>query len=111
MADSKEKVNKEIQLGESAIASKVLLSPWITESSTRDLEMNKYTFRVTNDSTKKQIKKSIEELYKVKVLAVNTISVPRKFRNYGKTPGWISGFKKAVVKLKAGDSIELIKTI
>lgn len=111
MAEAKEKVNKEIVLGESEIASKVLLAPWITEGSTRGLELNNYTFKVTNDATKTQVKKAVQELYKVTVLAVNTITVPRKKVNYGRTPGWRTGFKKAVVKLKAGDSIELIKSV
>ena len=102
---------KEIQLGESQIAAKVLIEPWITESSTKGLEMNKYVFVVSKNATKEQVKKAISELYKVKVLAVNTITIPRQYRNYGKTPGWITGFKKAIVTLKAGDSIELIKSV
>jgi len=111
MTEVKEKVNKDIQLGESAIASSVLLSPWITEGSTRGLEINKYTFKVTKEATKEQVKKAIQELYKVKVLSVNTVSIPRRKRNYGRTPGWISGYKKAIVTLKEGDSIELIKSV
>ena len=111
MEEKKEKEIKEIQLGESKIAAKVLIEPWITESSTRGLEMNKYVFIVSKDATKEQIKKAVSELYKVTVLAVNTVTVPRKKRNYGKTPGWIAGYKKAIVRLKAGDSIELIKSV
>jgi len=111
MADNKEKKNTEVQLGESKIAAKVLLSPWVTEASTRDLEMNKYVFKVAKDADKGQIKKAIEELYKVKVISVNTVNIPRRFRNYGRTPGWIAGFKKAVVKLKQGDNIEVIKAV
>ena len=64
-----------------------------------------------NLKTKEQVKKAISELYKVKVLAVNTTTIPRRKRNYGRTPGWIAGYKKAIVRLKAGDSIELIKSI
>jgi len=109
MAEDKAKENKEIQLGESKIAAKVLIEPWITESSTEGLKMNKYTFKVSVDSTKEQIKRAIQELYKVKVLTVNTMNVSRRFVSYGRTPGWKAGFKKAVVKLKDGDSIELMK--
>ena len=112
MTDKKEtKEVKEIQLGESQVAAKVLIKPWITESSTKGLEMNKYVFVVSKEATKEQVKKAISELYKVKVLTVNTVTIPRKKRNYGKTPGWITGFKKAIVTLKAGDSIELIKSV
>jgi len=109
MADKKEKITKEIQLGESKIASRVLVEPWITEDSTRQLEMNKYFFKVTVDATKEQIKQAVQELYKVTVLTVNTINVHRKKKNYGRTPGYVAGYKKAIVKLKKGDSIELIK--
>jgi len=109
MAEEKKKENKEIQLGESKIAAKVLVEPWITESSTQGLEQNKYTFKVSKDATKAQVKQAIEELYKVKVLTVNTINVSRKFVSYGRTPGWRAGFKKAIIKLKQGDSIELMK--
>lgn len=111
MTEEKKKETKEFQLGESKIAAKVLIEPWITESTTRGLEMNKYAFRVSKDATKEQIKKAISELYKVKVLAVNTITIPRQYRNYGRTPGWVTGFKKAIITLKAGDSIELIKSV
>ena len=109
MAEDKAKENKEIQLGESKIAAKVLIEPWITEGSTRGLEMNMYTFKVSKEATKTQVKKAIQELYKVKVLTVNTLNVQRKFVSYGRTPGWKTGFKKAIVKLKKGDSIELMK--
>ena len=83
MAEEKKKEIKEIQLGESKLAAKVLVEPWITESSTRGLEMNKYVFVVTKDANKEQIKQAISELYKVKVLTVNTVTIPRKKRNYG----------------------------
>ena len=81
MAEEKKKEIKEIQLGESKLAAKVLVEPWITESSTRGLEMNKYVFVVTKSATKEQIKQAISELYKVKVLTVNTVTIPRKKRN------------------------------
>jgi len=88
MADNKPKENKEIQLGESKIAAKVLIEPWITESSTEGLALNKYTFKVSKDANKEQVKRAIQELYKVKVLTVNTMNVSRRFVSYGRTPGW-----------------------
>jgi large subunit ribosomal protein L23 len=89
------------------IASKILIEPWITEASTAMGEMNKYVFKISKKSSKKQIKDSIEKVYGVKVISVNTISIPRKARHQGKTTGWKSGFRKAIVTLKAGDNIDL----
>jgi large subunit ribosomal protein L23 len=91
------------------LASKVLIKPWITEAATALMELNKYVFVVAPKATKKQIVSAIEELYKVKVVAVNTIKIPRKFKNYGRTPGWKSGFKKAILTLKEGDKINLFE--
>ena len=91
------------------LAHKTLIEPWVTESSTAAVQLNKYVFKIASQATKRQVKKSIEDIYKVKVISVNTISIPKKRKNYGKTPGWKSAFKKAVVTLKAGDSIEIFK--
>jgi len=109
MAENDQKINQV--LGESDVAFKVLVEPWITEASTQALELNKYVFKVSQDASKERIKKSVEDLYKVKVISVNTVKIPKKLRNYGKTPGWKSGFKKAIVTLKAGDNIELFKGV
>lgn len=85
----------------------ILIEPWITEATTVAQELNKYVFKVAPDATKRQIKKAVSDLYKVTVMSVNTVKIPKKFRSYGRTPGWKSGFKKAVVTLKKGDSIQL----
>lgn len=95
----------------SVFSYKFLISPWITEASTAAMELNKYIFKVDPKANKSQIKKAIEDLYKVKVISVNTVRISKKFRNYGKTPGWKSGFKKAIVTVKAGDKIELFEGI
>lgn len=86
-----------------------LIEPWVTEAASLAMEQNKYVFKVGLKSSKKEIKNAVEDVYKVKVISVNTIKIPKKFRNYGKTPGWKSEFKKAVVSLKAGDKIELFE--
>lgn len=87
----------------------ILLEPWITEAATAAQELGKYVFRAAPESNKQQIKKAVEEAYNVKVIAVNTINIPKKFRNYGRTPGWKAGFKKAIVTLKKGDSISFFE--
>jgi len=114
-----EKVNKKTEekkkeaesFSGSVFSYKFLLSPWITEASTAATELNKYVFKVDPKADKRQIKKAIEDLYKVTVTAVNTVKISKKFRNYGKTPGWKAGFKKAIVTVKAGDKIELFEGV
>ena len=90
-------------------AHTIIKSPLITEKST-DLtgKYNKYSFAVDGRANKIEIKKAIEELFKVKALKVNTIKMRGKQRRVrfrqGKTPDW----KKTVVTLREGDKIELI---
>ncbi len=92
-----------------SLVKNVLLKPWITEAATLLAEQNKYVFVTAPKATKQEIANEIEDLYKVKVLNVNTIKLPRKLRNYGRTPGWKAGLKKAVVTLKEGDKIDLFE--
>ncbi len=103
MVEKKEKKNMEFS---SDLASRVLIEPWITENTTAMLEVNKYVFKIAPKAGKKEVKKAVENLYKVKVEAVNTINIPRKFKVQGRTQGWKAGFKKAIVTLKKGDKIE-----
>jgi large subunit ribosomal protein L23 len=78
-----------------------------TEKGTRMLPENKYIFWVDKRSNKIQIKKAVEEIHKVQVVSVNTLSVkpkPKRVRyKLGKTASW----KKAMVTLKSGDTIEM----
>ncbi len=78
-----------------------------TEKGTILAEKNKYLFSVRKDANKIQIKKAVEDIYKVKVADVNTQVVPGKLKRVrtqiGKTPDW----KKAVVTLKEGQKINL----
>ena len=80
-------------------AHDVIIAPIITEKSNLDMNEGKYTFRVNKDSSKTEIKKAVEELFNVKVVAVNTVSMPGKEKRMGvhsgKTPDW----KKAIVKI------------
>lgn len=90
-------------------AYKVLVEPWITEEATRIAEFNKYIFKVTKDASKNKIKKTVEAVYGVAVQAVNTINIPRKKRIRGRSVGWKSGYKKAIVTVKEGDKIEFFE--
>lgn len=80
----------------------------ITEKS-NDLKekANTYTFSVDVKANKVQIKKAIEEIFKVKVSSVNTLTVRPKDRRVGRYTGKTNKIKKAIVKLKDGSSIEL----
>ncbi len=103
--DKKEK--KTQVLGKAGFAYRFLIEPWITEKSHLEMEQNKYIFKVRTDAAKNNIKKAIEDFYKVTVLDVHTVTIHPKKRIYGRTKGKKSGFKKAIVTLKEGDKIEL----
>ena len=89
------------------VAFDIILSPVITEKSTNLNALNKLTFKVAKDANKSSIKKSIEKLYKVEVIKVNTIlSKPRVKMVRGKV-GNKTGYKKAIVTLKEGQTIDM----
>jgi large subunit ribosomal protein L23 len=91
----------------SKTAYKVLIEPIITEAATMAAEMNKYVFKVAKDSGKIEIRKAIEELYRVSVVSVRTVNVSGKRRTRGRIEGRKAGIKKAIVTLKKGDSINI----
>lgn len=84
--------------------------PIVTEKATRLMELNQYTFEVTPKATKPEIKAAIEQLFKVKVLAVNTNIPPRKKRRVGRFVGFKSQYKTARVTL-APEGAETIRKI
>jgi len=65
-------------------------------------------FEVNDSANKIEIKKAVEEKYKVNVLQVRTINIHRKKVRRGKTEGFTKGYKKAIVKVKEGQNIEII---
>ena len=85
----------------------VILSPVITEKATRLTEVNQVVFRVTLDATKPAIAKAVEELFKVKVTAVNTIRIKGKPKAFRGKPYQRSDYKKAIVTLREGDQIDI----
>ena len=92
-------------------AVKTLEAPLLSEKATLLSENNKYVFRVKKNATKNLIKKAIEGVYSVKVLKVNIIHKPSKKRRLGKSEGFKSGFKKAVVTIKKGDKINIFEGV
>ena len=85
----------------------VILSPVITEKSTRLSEANQVVFKVARDATKPQIKKAVETLFKVKVKSVNTINTKGKVKAWRGKRYEKSDVKKAVVTLAEGHQIDV----
>ena len=89
----------------------VLLAPVVTEQTARLTELqNKYTFRVHRSANKIQIREAVQALFHVKVTKVATLRVPPKRRGglRTRTPGFTSSWKKAIITLAPGDTIELV---
>jgi large subunit ribosomal protein L23 len=85
----------------------VILSPVITEKATKLTEANQVVFRVPLLATKPAIAKAVEELFKVKVKAVNTVTVKGKNKAFRGTRFKRSDFKKAIVTLEEGHQIDI----
>jgi large subunit ribosomal protein L23 len=89
--------------------NEVLLSPVVSEKSYSLIEDRKYSFRVHKDAHKTQVRQAVEELFGVKVQAVNIIQVRPKPKRRGLIRGRRPGWKKAIVQLREGESIEIFE--
>jgi large subunit ribosomal protein L23 len=89
----------------------VLIKPYITEKTTAMMADNKYTFIVPLTANKIEIRQAVEQIFKVKVLAISTIRVLGKAKRMGKHLGKRNDFKKAVVKLAPGERIEFFEGV
>jgi len=89
-------------------AWRVLKAPHITEKATYLAGKNQYVFRVGDRANKTEIEKAIENLYMVEVVSVKIIKIPKKQRRLGRISGWRKGYKKAIVKIKEGQKIEVM---
>jgi large subunit ribosomal protein L23 len=89
----------------------VLKRPIVTEASTDAMELNKYTFEVDGRANKVQIRRAIEEIFKVHVTKVNTMWVPGKTKRRGYSVGRTPERKKAIVTLAPGETIELFEGV
>jgi large subunit ribosomal protein L23 len=97
-------VSKEVLYG-------VIKRPVVTEKATAASEHNKVIFRVCPNATKAQVKEAVETLFKVKVTKVNTMNVQGKIKVFRGALGTRKDFKKAVITLEAGQSIDLASGI
>ena len=84
-----------------------IISPNITEKSTSLSEHNKIVFKVNKGASKNSIKRNIEKIFKVKVVKVNTINLKGKSKMIKNKKTFKPGYKKAIITLKKGQSIDL----
>jgi large subunit ribosomal protein L23 len=89
----------------------VLIRPLVTEKTTAMMQENKYTFLVPLKANKIEIRQAVEQIFKVKVLNVNTIRVLGKIKRMGRTQGKRPDYKKAIVKLAPGQNIEFFEGV
>src|SRR6056300_1229845 len=84
-----------------------IISPMVTEKSTTLSEQNKIVFKVTSNSNKKNLKNNIEKIFKVNVTKINIINKKNRTKVTRGKKVKVSGFKKAIITLKKGQSIDL----
>jgi large subunit ribosomal protein L23 len=93
-------------------ATEVIIKPILSEKSYADIANKRYTFKVAKDANKVEIKKAVEELFNVTVKQVNTSNVNGKLKRQGKTQGYTSDWKKAIVTLtEDSKSIEFFDSL
>ena len=85
----------------------IIIAPVVTEKSMAARESGIYTFKVAKSATKTEIKKALEEAFKVNVVSVNTLNTKSKRRRVGRYAGRTKTYKKAIVTLAPGSSIEI----
>ena len=86
----------------------VIKRPHVTEKATDSTLKDQYIFEVFSGSNKNQVKKAIEDIYGVDVVSVNIVNIPRKRKRLGRIEGWSGGYKKAIVRIKEGQKIEVL---
>jgi large subunit ribosomal protein L23 len=89
--------------------NEVLLAPVVTEKSYELIDNRKYSFRVHQDAHKTQVRQAVEELFNVHVERVNILKVQPKPKRRGLRRGTKPGWKKAIVQLREGESIEIFE--
>ena len=89
--------------------AEILIKPVVSEKSFHQTAENRYTFKVHKDAHKTQVRQAVEELFEVKVIAVNIVKMPAKPKRRGLYKGTRPGWKKAIVQLKPGDKIDIFE--
>lgn len=91
------------------VAHDIIIRPLITEKSSRLMELNKYSFEVHLSANKIQVRKAIEEIFKVKVTAVHMMNIHPKPKRMGAFIGKSRSWKKAIVSLAPGERIDFFE--
>jgi len=104
---STEQAGKNLSEEEKVALALVVKKPRVTEKTTTLQGIGVYTFNVSSTATRQQIRSAIERLYAVHVVRIHTVHIPRKKRMRGRLEGWKKGYKKAMVKIKEGQTIEM----
>lgn len=104
---AKEEEKKERPAVPRGIVVGILRSAHSTEKTSNAAKINKYAFSVSPDANKVEVKRAVEGRYSVNVLKVNILNTVGKERRRGKQVGWKPGFKKAIVTVREGQSIEI----
>ncbi|HVH51167.1 MAG TPA: 50S ribosomal protein L23 [Gaiellaceae bacterium] len=89
--------------------AEVLIRPVISEKSYEQITQNRYTFKIHQNAHKTQVRQAVEQLFDVTVVKVNILKVQAKPKRRGLIKGVRPGWKKAIVELKQGDSIEIFE--
>ncbi|MBI4133964.1 MAG: 50S ribosomal protein L23 [Candidatus Terrybacteria bacterium] len=103
-----ESVVRPLGGGGERVASRVLVRPHITEKAGRVAAMNQYVFVVAEGATKPTIARAVFEIYGVRPIRVHTVRIAGKRRRIGRIEGRTAGYRKAIVTLPAGKTIEVL---
>ncbi len=90
-------------------AEKIIIRPIVSEKSYAQIDHSRYTFEVHPDAHKTMIAQAVAQLFNVTVVAVSTANMPSKPKRRGISKGRVAGWKKAVVQLAPGDTIEFFE--
>ena len=99
---------KKSKIKDAKFSYEAVKQPHISEKASYLAEKDQYVFDILPNYNKNEIKKSVEGIYGVDVLSVNVIKIPAKKRRMGRTEGFRKAYKKAVVKIKEGQKIEIL---
>jgi large subunit ribosomal protein L23 len=89
-------------------AYRILKNPHVTEKAELLTKNNQYIFKVSKEANKNLVKIAVKEVFGVDVVSVKIINVARKKRRVGRTTGITGGYKKAIVRIKEGQKIEIL---
>ncbi len=83
-------------------------NPWVSEKAYSLSQLGQYVFLVNPQTNKNEVKKAVKVIYKVDPISVNIVNLPGKSKKFGQIKGKKSGYKKAIVKLKEGQKIDIM---